>query len=400
MMLRGIKIDTAQRAALSLELLELKGNYEKFFVHVLGHELNPRSPKQMQELFYGDFGQKPVFSRKTGTITVDDEALQKIAQREPLLLPLTNAIGNYRSVGVFLSTFVGAELDSDGRMRSSFNIDGTVTTRFSSSEDAFGSGMNLENIPSEKSKSIAKAKKRGGLELPNLRTMFVPDPSMEIFDADLDRADLQVVVWECEDSTLKAMLREGVDLHKENARVLFNLASVANVTPSQREFVKTFVHGTNYGGGPKTMAANSNCTIHEAERFQDRWFSEHPGIRQWHRRVEMQLQTTRTVSNKFGYQRYFFDRVEGLLPEALGWIPQSTVAAVINRGLVRIDEDLDDVQMLIQVHDSVVGQYPTHLRDRLQPLIRERLLIEVPYDDPLIIPIGMKTSTKSWGDCK
>ncbi|HNA84888.1 MAG TPA: hypothetical protein PLB04_04945, partial [Nitrospira sp.] len=56
-------------------------------------------------------------------------------------------IDKKRSLGVFLSTFCLMALDSDGRMRCSFNVCGTETMRFSSSENAFGNGGNLQNIP-------------------------------------------------------------------------------------------------------------------------------------------------------------------------------------------------------------------------------------------------------------
>lgn len=405
MMLRGTLIDQLRRQELARELQEAYKELSAYFERVLGHPLNPRSPKQMHALFYEDFKQAPIYNPKSKPDafgnrkpTLNDEALQTIGKREPLLRPLVNAIGNWRSVGTFISTFIESRMGDDGRMRCSFNIDGTTTLRFSSSEDAFGDGMNLENIPSDKSKAIAKAKKRGGFELPNVRSMFIPDSGFTMFDADLDRADLQVVVWEAEDEGLKQMLREGVDLHRENAKVLFGLQSVGNVTPAQREFVKTFIHGTNYGGSSRTMAINSNCTVAESERFQARWFGEHPSLKKWHDRIKAQIYSTRTVSNKFGYRRQFFERIESILPEALAWIPQSTVACAINRGLVAIDENLPDVQMLLQVHDSVVGQFPSS-RPELLESIRQLLQIVIPYSDPLIIPVGIKISEKSWGDC-
>ena len=52
-------------------------------------------------------------------------------------------------------------------------------------------------------------------KLPNIRRLFIPDPGQIIGDADLDRADLQVVVWEADDTELKQMLHEGVDLQLE-----------------------------------------------------------------------------------------------------------------------------------------------------------------------------------------
>lgn len=158
---------------------------------------------------------------------------------------------------------------------------------------------------------------------------------------------------------------------------------------------------TNYGGSARTMAAAAACTVHQAELLQARWFAAHPGIKAWHRRVEMALQTSRTVTNKFGYRRVYFDRIEGLLPEALAWIPQSTVALYINRIWDKWVTNVPEIQILLQVHDSLVFQLPTYKFERMIPTLREfASSVVIPYDDPLVIPIGFNYSTKSWGDCK
>ena len=226
--------------------------------------------------------------------------------------------------------------------------------------------------------------------LPNVRKLFIPDVGYTIADCDLDRADLQVVVWEADDHELKQMLHEGVDIHSENAKVV----------GFSRPMAKRFIHGTNYGGSSRTMARNCGITVHNADRAQAAWFGAHPGIKRWHERTEHQLRTTRSVSNRFGYRRFYFDRIEGLLPEALAWVPQSTVAVVTNLGIVNLDANIPEVQILIQVHDSIVFQFPTAQASQLLPLIRPQLLIPIPYPDPLIIPVGLKTSEVSWGDCK
>ena len=146
-MLRGTRIDFARRAEMDHQLEVLMREREEWFVAVLGHRLNPRSYVQMPALFYTDFGCAPVINRKTKRITCDDDALTKIKAKSPLLANLCDAIADYRSCGVFLSTFVRAEVPPDGRMRCTYNLAGTETFRFSSSEDAFGFGTNLQNIP-------------------------------------------------------------------------------------------------------------------------------------------------------------------------------------------------------------------------------------------------------------
>lgn len=226
------------------------------------------------------------------------------------------------------------------------------------------------------------------VSLPNIRKMFIPDRDHYIVEADLDRADLQVVVWEADDQELKQMLHEGVNIHEENAKVI----------GFDKDMAKRFIHGTNYYGSARTMGISCGISIQRADRAQRRWFSAHPGISDWHRRTERQLAESRSVRNKFGYWRHYFDRIEGLLPKALAWIPQSTVALVIDHGLVNVAENLPEVEILLQVHDSLLLQFHKSLFPAIMPKIQKELLITVPYPDPLVISVGAKISDKSWGD--
>ena len=95
------------------------------------------------------------------------------------------------------------------------------------------------------------------------------------------------------------------------------------------------------------------------------------------------------------------ERLDGLLPEALAWIPQSSVANYIDRVWLRIHDHIPEVQVLLQVHDSLCGQFPTHLKHPCLARMREEAAkVVIPYDDPLVIPVGIKTSDKSWGACE
>lgn len=413
-MIRGVRVDKERRSQFALDLSSEIAAREAWFKFILDHPLNPGSSPQMKRLFYEDLGQKAIFNRKTGQVTLDDEALQKIASREPLLRPLVRRISEYRSLGVFLSTFVGAKLDNDQRLRCSYNIAGTETYRLSSSKNAFDSGLNLQNIPKGGS---TEEKDPHALQLPNVRTLFVPDPGYTFFDADLDRADLQVVVWEAGDEELMRALQMGVDLHCYNACDIYNIKGIpieelieshpnyperrAAIGSERRAKAKGGVHAVDYGCKERTLAAALGISVHEADLFIKNWFARHPGIAEWHRRVEQALATKRFVQNAFGYRRYYFDRIEGLLPEALAWIPQSTVAVYINRIWRRIYDNVKDVQILLQVHDSLAGQFPTYKASWCRArMMEEARQVVVPYERPLIIPLSIKTSTESWGLCE
>lgn len=284
--------------------------------------------------------------------------------------------------------------------------------------------------------------------LPNVRRLFKPDPGHFIASCDLAGADAQVVAWEAGDEDLKAAFRAGIPIHQKNAEDMFgkvaeeggdmravhargpgvvggNTGGPANAhhTPPQPpgnghapsvywpgrghitkhpeyQNCKQGQHALNYGAAAKTVAITLGWTIAVANNFKTQWFGLHPRIPQvWHKDVERELQTTRSASNRFGYRIIYFDRIGGLLPEALAWGPQSTVALTCNKGGVQLRKHLPWVGILLQVHDELVIQFPWRYEDRLHE-IRDCLQIEIPYDDPLVIPWKLGLSRKSWGDCE
>ena len=391
-MLRGLRVDVPQRSGFALSIQSEIAAREQWLIDVIGRPLNIRSNVQMKALFYEELGQKPIFNRKTGSVSCDDESLRKLADREPLLLPIARKIQELRSLSVFLSTFINAPLDVDKRMRCSFNIAGTETYRFSSSKDAFGSGLNLQNIP--------KGGEGDGLELPNIRSLFIPDPGYTFFDIDLNSADLRIVVWEADEPDFKELLNKGLDPYTEFAKEYYRDQSIVKSDPRRQTF-KAFSHGTNYMGTAKGLAERIGLLVHEAERAQRWYFERFPRIKKWQDDIKDQVFKRRMVQNIFGYRCYFFDRIEGtIFNQAAAWIPQSTVACLINRAYVNIHENLKDVQVLLQVHDSLAGQYPTHFGEWMEQQIVKQAEIPLPYPgDPLTIRVGIKTSTKSWGEC-
>lgn len=244
--------------------------------------------------------------------------------------------------------------------------------------------------------------------LPSVRKMFVPDPSYTIADIDLAGADAQVVAWDAGDEKLKTAFRNyakgiGPKIHAVNAIDIYgtNRAGASGKNEPFYTYAKMGVHLTNYGGKAQTCATALGISFTEAQHFQSYWFKQHPEIKQWQENKLNELMTTRQVKNKFGFRKFFFERIdESLLGQALAWVPQSTVAITVNKAWDNIEKNIPEVRIMLQVHDSLVFQYPTHLEALLLPKIKQQSEIVIPYDDPLIIPFGIKTSTKSWGDCE
>jgi DNA polymerase-1 len=242
-------------------------------------------------------------------------------------------------------------------------------------------------------------------KLPNVRKLFVPDRGYTIFDGDLSGADAQVVAWEAEDKELKQWLYSGFDMHRQHGidvgldTEFEKMDKSTYAYKARRQEYKGAVHATNYGASPFSLSKNFGWTVRKAEGFQERYFRRRPGVKEWHLRTNHALRTTRTITNAYGYRIIYFDRVDGLLPQALAWLPQSTVALVCFKGALRLRRELPWVQILLQVHDSVVFQVPSH-RDDQTALLKRTLMVETPYPEPLVIPWGLARSAVSWGDCE
>jgi len=237
--------------------------------------------------------------------------------------------------------------------------------------------------------------------LPNVRKLFIPDPGYTFFDIDLSSADLRIVAWESDCKVLKQWLKEGKDPYTEVAKEYYHEASMSKQDPRRQRF-KSLCHATHYLGVAKNIAGNPNIglLVIEVERIQRWYFGMCPEIKAWQERLIKQITETMTVRNAFGYRHKFLCRLtHDTFNKGAAWIPQSTVGIVINHAMVNIDSNLPEVQLLLQVHDSLAGQYPTSM-SYLRESIIEQSRIVIPYKDPLVIPVGVKTSEKSWGDCK
>lgn len=238
------------------------------------------------------------------------------------------------------------------------------------------------------------------LILPPIRELIRPDPGFILIDADLERADAQIVAGESREPELLKVFQLGTDIHTENAAWIYRKDPPL---AAQRQRAKNGIHLTDYAGKARTLAATLETTVTRAEEFQRWWFGRFPGILKWHKKVENDLKFKHYVMNVWGQRRFYFDIRGGgdlgmIIPQATAWLGQSGVAGVINRAMLRIYRELrGDVQLLNQVHDSLLMQVPEKLCPAIFPVILQTMRVEVPFESPFVIPASLKWSAESWG---
>lgn len=385
--LDGVCINLEERSRLSIELGEAKDRLQSEINLLADQELNPNSPKQCMEFFYERANCKPYINRRTKKPTLADKYLEQLGKRDTLLQPLTDRITEYRSFGVLKSNTVDAGLWSDERIHCSYNATGTPTFRLSSSKDPYRKGCNNQNV-TERAAGV------------NLRRMFNPDPGYLWVSMDLDRADLQVVAKESNALKLLPALRAGDDVWTIEAAAFLDKPESA-IEYMERHYMKERVHAINYGATPRTLAIQFNTTISEAANFQEKWFLRHPEIPQWQEQIEMEMMGG-ILTNVFGYAWTIFTQIDNrTLNAALAWKPQSTVAILCHKMMTILWKEFrrhrDIFRFTLQLHDELGYQIKESHLHKLLPEIKEMCEIPIPYEEPLIIPVGFKVGP-NWGE--
>lgn len=414
---RGIKIDLEKKEELFKQLTALLTEVEKKLEYLIGEPFNPKSLPQIKAVFKDLLGIKPFVDKKSKTESFSSQYMFQYLELYPMYRPLITLILEYRSIGVFLRTFVSAKVDEDGRMRTSYNIAGTKTYRLSSRKNPFGNGANLANIPSkgkidlkfslatiepteevETEDSFVLGDYEGITKLPNCKDFFIPDEGYTFFNADYSGADAMIVAWDSD----CAWLQKFFTTSKEKLYVFMAreyLQREINTSDPWYKKFKQFAHLTNYGGMEAKAAASSGMSLQDAKRIRQWYFKLCPEIPAWHRRIASQVESRGYIENIFGARGYFINRdCPTLLNQAYSFIPQSSIAVLVNKGLVNIDQKEKDIQVLLQVHDALAGQFKSTDLDAPRRIVKH-MSVELPYKKPLVIPVDITTNTKSYGGC-
>lgn len=367
MQLRGVRVDTKKRALAAEELKRVMNNDQKKLNDAVGHEINVNSPKQMSDFLYRELGLPIQSHRKTGKTSTNEAALKSLAKISPNLLFVL--ILSIRETRKLISTYLEAEIDPDGRFRCSYLLSGTETGRLASRMSATGTGGNLQNVP----KGIA-------------REVFIPDEGKMFLSADLSQAEARVVAYLAKEEGLIEIFESGKDIHSQVAASIFD-KELKNVEKEERELAKRIVHASNYGMGARHFAELTELSISDAQEKLNLYHIHYPGIRIWHMEVARELKRTRILTTPMGRKRMFFGRWnDALLRDAYAYIPQSTVADVVLRGMLSVYKMLPKTcDIVFNIHDEIVVQVPIGMQGEYS--------IKQPMIDCMSIPIDIKGRT-------
>lgn len=346
----------------------------------VGHEFNLGSPKQLQEVLFGELALPKTKKTKTG-YTTDADALAWLAAQTEHELPVIML--RHREQAKLRVTVEGLikTVAADGRIHTTFNQTVAATGRLSSTDP------NLQNIPVRTDEGRA------------IRRGFVVGEGFEsLLTADYSQIELRVMAHLSEDEGLIEAFASGEDLHTTVASQVFGVDKT-QVDPEMRRKIKAMSYGLAYGLSAFGLSQQLNIEAAEARGLMDTFFERFGGVRDYLQRVVEEARATGYTETMLGRRRYLPDlnsdnrqRREMAERMALNAPIQGTAADIVKVAMLKVDRALTEAglnsRLLLQVHDEIVLEIAPGERKKVESLVRQEMASAVSLRAPLDVSVG------------
>jgi len=382
----GMSIDTGELEQYGKLLDKTILETEKRIYEAAGLEFNINSPKQLGEVLFNKMGLPNAKKTKTGYST-SAEVLEGMSD-----IPVINDILTYRQYKKIRSTYVdglGSAVSPDGKIHSTFQQKVTATGRISSAEP------NLQNIPVR----VDIGKK--------IRKVFHPETGFVYLDADYSQIELRVLAHMSGDPNLIEAYREGKDIHRSTASLVFK-KPFDEVTENERRSAKAVNFGIVYGISAFGLAKDLHISRAEAAAYIENYYKAYPNLKSYldslvtsakekgyavtlfkRRRPVPELSSSNFMTRQFG------ERVAKNSPI------QGTAADIIKIAMVRVHDRLIKEgfksRLVLQVHDELLIEAYKDELDLVSDILKEEM--ENAAHLKVALTVDMETGD-TWYDAK
>jgi DNA polymerase-1 len=376
----GIAVDIAALRALSVEFGDHARAAESEAHDIVGRPFNLGSPKQLQEILFGERGLPKTKKIKTG-YTTDAEALQSLfAKTED---PVLECILRWRDWSRLRQTVDGLIplAERDGRIHTTFQQTVAATGRLSSTEP------NLQNIPIR-----TEAGRR-------IRECFVVGEGFaSLLTADYSQIEMRIMAHLSEDQGLIDAFAEGEDLHTTVAARVFAVPP-SDVDAEMRRRIKAMSYGLAYGLSAFGLAQQLGIEPDEARVLRDDYFARFGGVQDYLRGVVDEARQCGFTETLLGRRRYLPDlasdnrqRREMAERMALNAPIQGSAADIIKVAMLEVERALQErrlhSRLLLQVHDELVLEVAPGESSEVRDLVVTAMAGAVDLRVPLDVSVG------------
>ncbi len=396
----GVLVSRAQLSAFSSILTRKLEDVHKRFVP---YGINPSSADQVRDLLFRTLRLPVVDTTDTGLETTDRDSLEALRGQHPVV----EDILQFRKLDKLKGTYADGMVDhiqTDGRIRTSFNIDGARSGRLSSSDP------NLQTAPRPTGSDPGE---NYGLMF---RDCFIAPDGYELVDGDFSQLELRVAAMLSGDKVMADLFRSGADFHmsvaKQVSRAVWRIEPAA-VLDEHRSKIKAFVFGILYGMTDEGIMARTGCSKAEAAAIRqfvmgsfgvlDRWVKD--SIRLAHRQGGAYTWWDGDSQFRFRPLPHLRDQDEARRKNAENASYNGPVQGTANEfclaSLVKLDAWIEQsrfpARIVLTVHDSILSE----CRSDLVPeyIAKKREIMEGWPSQGVPMVADFKTG-KSWGSAK
>ena len=335
-----------------------------------GEEFNINSPKQLGAILFEKMKLPGGKKTKTGYSTAAD-VLEKLAPDHQIVANILE----YRTYSKLKSTYADGlqtNIESDGKIRTTFNQTITATGRLSSTDP------NLQNIPMRE--DLGR----------RIRKCFYPAEGCVFVDADYSQIELRVLAHMSGDEQLIEAYREAKDIHRTTASQVFHVP-FEEVTDQMRRNAKAVNFGIVYGISSFGLSQGLSISRKEAQDYINDYFRTYPKIKAFLDRLVRNAREKGYAESIFGrrrpvpelkssnfMQRSFGERV------AMNSPIQGTAADIIKIAMVRVYERLKKEGMrsklILQIHDELLIEAPKDEAEKAREILEEEMKASASLD--------------------
>ena len=374
---QGFLIDRAALSSFGESLTGTIAELERAIYDQSGCEFNINSPKQLGEVLFDKLMLPAGKKTKTGWSTNAD-VLEKLRGKHPIVQMALD----YRMLTKLKSTYADGLLkliDSDGRIRTKFQMTVTATGRLSSTDP------NLQNIPIRKELGS------------HIREMFIASKGNVLVDADYSQIELRLLAHISGDKHMQEAFLSGEDIHAVTASQVFN-TPLGEVTSLQRSRAKAVNFGIVYGISAWSLAQDIGVMQAEAKAYMDAYLNKYDGVREYMKSVVENAKCDGYVETLYARRRYlpeikssnfntrsFGERV------ALNMPIQGTAADIIKLAMVNVYNRLNaeglKAKLILQVHDELICECPEDEAQTVANILREEMSGAAQLSVPLTVDV-------------
>ena len=377
----GVLLDTNMLRKQSGELAGKMAELEKSAHELAGGPFNLGSPKQLQEILFGELGLPIIRKTPKGQPSTAEDVLQELADD----YDLPRVILEYRSVSKLKSTYTDKLPEqisaATGRIHTSYHQAVAATGRLSSTDP------NLQNIP------IRTPEGR------RIRQAFVPPEGSVLLAADYSQIELRIMAHLSGDEGLLKAFQDDQDVHAATAAEVFGV-ELADVTADQRRSAKAINFGLMYGMSAFGLGKQLGISRGQAQEYVDLYFDRYPGVRRFMDDTRETARNTGYVETEFGRRLYLPEindrngqRRQYAERSAINAPMQGTAADIIKRAMITVHAWLGKSaapgRMIMQVHDELVFEVDEGAVDDFREQVVSMMSAAAELSVPLRVDVGV-----------